>query len=347
MNNIRRIVLSTTPPPTDCLWITENHVAKAFINGSWVVIAEGADSPAMKELESKIDSMDKEIGDLFKALGSTQGIISLEVGNSAEIKSRNLSKLKTVQNNNGDNTFFVDISYGYGTGTWNTSTGGKAFIFTAGGIAKVYTISSAGEVTAGKEVDLSNPNTEIFKIVTELPEASTADKGKIYCVKSTSVSSQAIEAKNAVVVDSNENAIAVQAETAPDTLNRYIEYIAIEEEVDGSKIWDWEKVGEFKAEPDLSSYAKLSGATFTGSTKYSTGGITIFDAHNFGNIQFQGVLVEGAHGYIQVGGSKSTTTTYATGGSLIEVGNIESFTFTLEDGSTVTKEIRVLSTTNS
>lgn len=336
MNNIRRIVLSTTPPPTDCLWITENHVAKAFINGSWVVIAEGADSPAMKELESKIDSMDKEIGDLFKSLGSTQGIISLEVGNSAEIKARNLSKLKTVQNNNGDNTFFVDISYGYGTGTWNTSTGGRAFIFTAGGIAKVYTISSTGEVAAGKEVDLSNPNTEIFKIVTELPEASTAEKGKIYCVKSTSVSSQAIEAKNAVAIDNNENAIAVQAETAPDTLNRYIEYIAIEEEVNGSKVWDWEKVGEFKAEPDLSGYAKLSNASFTKLRALS------FVQKEISKFPGWGYLRIGDDGrYI------NNRTTFVGDGTVQDIGMEESFTFTLEDGSTVTKEIRVLSTTNS
>lgn len=38
---------------------------------------------------------------------------------------------------------------------------------------------------------------------------------------------------------------------------------------------------------------------------------------------------------------------FATDGSIQPIGTEEPFTFTLEDGSTVTKLIRVLSTTNS
>lgn len=103
---------------------------------------------------------------------------------------------------------------------------------------------------------VSKISTELFKIVTELPEAANADKNKIYCILTI----------NQV-----------------DNENKYVEYIAIEKD----NIWKWEKIGEFKAEPDLSGYAKLT-----------------------------------------------------------DIGAPENFTFTLEDGSTVTKSIRVISTTN-
>ena len=288
MRTFRQIVHSENPPSIQDLWVDSNEIIRGFINGEWTVLAEGIDSPGMKELEERVDHMDKEIDDLFKSLGSSQGIISLDIGDTEDVKAKNLEKLKTVQNNNGDNTFFVNISYGYGTGTWHDGVGGSAFIITAKGSAKTYSLGKDGLVSAGTDVDFSNPNTELFKIVTELPEVANADKGKIYCVKSTSASSKSIEAKNAVTLEETDytKAKAAQAGTAQDTLNRYIEYIAIEETVGGAKVWDWEKVGEFNATPDLSGYARLN-----------------------------------------------------------DIGTEESFIFTLEDGSTVTKSIRVLSTT--
>ena len=42
----------------------------------------------------------------------------------------------------------------------------------------------------------------------------------------------------------------------------------------------------------------------------------------------------------------STNKTYNTAGSITDVGTQEDFVFTLEDGSTVTKSIRVISTTS-
>lgn len=86
---------------------------------------------------------------------------------------------------------------------------------------------------------VSKISTELFKIVTELPEAADADKNKIYCILTI----------NKV-----------------DNENKYVEYIAIEED----NVWKWEKIGEFKAEPDLSGYAKLSGAVFTGELRASS-----------------------------------------------------------------------------
>lgn len=44
---------------------------------------------------------------------------------------------------------------------------------------------------------------------------------------------------------------------------------------------------------------------------------------------------------------RSPTKTYTTDGRLAEIGPEESFVFTLEDGSKVTKKIRVLSSTTT
>lgn len=339
MRTFRQIVHSENPPSIQDLWVDSNEIIRGFINGEWTVLAKGIDSPGMKELEEKVDHMDKEIDDLFKSLGSSQGIISLDIGDTEDVKAKNLEKLKTVQNNNGDNTFFVDISYGYGTGTWHDGVGGSAFIITAKGSAKTYSLGKDGSVSAGTDVDLAHPNTELFKIVIELPEAANADKGKIYCVKSTSASSQSIEAKNAVTLKETYDTKAKAAQAAQDTLNRYIEYIAIEETVGGAKVWNWEKVGEFNATPDLSDYARLSGAEFRGPVIVSnyivaTSGIKMVNGKYL-------PLYDNNGKYFK------PNCVLSGDGGVADIGLPENFTFTLEDGSTVTKSIRVVSTTTT
>ena len=207
-----------------------------------------------QEIQEKLDSLDKEVGTILNSLGSTLGAVTLEVGNDEGIKTRNLAKLKTVTSHD---SFFANINYGFGTASWNNNTGGVAFIITTGGRAKPYSINADGSVAGGMDVDLTNPNTEVFVILgdnEELPTNESEIKGKIYCKKNTS-------------------------STAED--NKYNEYIYVK------STKKWEKIGEFQAEPDLNGYAKLT-----------------------------------------------------------DIGAPENFTFTLEDGSTVTKSIRVISTTS-
>lgn len=141
---------------------------------------------------------------------------------------------------------------------------------------------------------VSKISTELFKIVTELPEAADADKNKIYCILTI----------NQV-----------------DNENKYVEYIAIEED----NVWKWEKIGEFKAEPNLSNYAKLSGANFTGEIKSN---VCLRDTPYIWTSQ------------------QSFNKVPNTKGTISNIGEEESFVFTLEDGSTVTKSIRVISTTS-
>lgn len=254
-----------------------------------------------KEIQEKLDSLDKEVGNILSSLGSTLGAVALEIGNDEGVKSRNLAKLKTVTSHD---SFFADINYGFGTASWNDGVGGVAFIITAGGTAKPYTIGADGSVSGGIDINLKDPNTDVFIVLgdnEELPTNESEIKGKIYCKKNP---------------DS----------TAGD--NQYNEYIYVK------STKKWEKVGEFQAKPDLSGYAKLSGARFSNLTG--------------DNFAVNNLLTKGAKGFL-VGANTNRieNEVYNTKGTVSNVGTPEDLIFTLEDGSTVTKSIRVISTTTS
>ena len=260
-----------------------------------------------QDIQEKLNSLDKEVDNILSSLGSTLGAVTLEVGNDEGVKTRNLAKLKTVTSNN---SFFTNINYGFGTASWNNNTGGVAFIITTGGRAKPYSINADGSVAGGMDVDLTNPNTEVFVILgdnEELPTNESEIKGKIYCKKNTS-------------------------STAED--NKYNEYIYVK------STKKWEKIGEFQAEPDLSGYAKLSGASFTGQ-------VTLQNVGKFHNILGTSYI---EYPTVRIGimseSSPNDHSAYDTNGTFLDVGSEESFIFTLEDGSTVTKSIRVISTTS-
>lgn len=261
-----------------------------------------------KEIQEKLDSLDKEVGNILSSLGSTLGAVTLEIGNDEGVKARNLAKLKTVTSHD---SFFANINYGFGTASWNDGVGGVAFIITAGGTAKPYSISADGSVSGGIDINFKDPNTDIFIILEdneELPTNESEIKGKIYCKKNP---------------DS----------TAGD--NQYNEYIYVK------STKKWEKVGEFKAEPDLSNYAKLrSNNVYTAINNFN------------GTVKLGGSWYP--YGYVIPTNNKYFWATindpkkaYVSNGDLVDIGSPENFTFTLEDGSTVTKSIRVLSTTTS
>ena len=150
----------------------------------------------------------------------------------------------------------------------------------------------------------------MFAVVSELPTEDIKE-GKIYCIKDTS-------------------------STAQD--NGYIEYAYINNK--------WEKIGQFQAEPDLSGYAKLSGAKFTGTV--DVGGYLFSQVCNPNTFRTNYISYTTKGNYLKSAHSidMSPTKTYTTDGKLADIGTEESFVFTLEDGSTVTKSIRVISTTS-
>ena len=154
MRKFAGIIESTTvAPPTNYLWIKGND-ALYFTNGKWVSLLT-EDSADRIELETKVDDLDKEVGQIKKDLsvfGSEQGVVELAIGNTPEIKTANLAKLKTIQSN--DHTFFTNINYGYGTASWLPTTGGNALIITDEGHAVKYSIAADGEVTKLSEFTL-------------------------------------------------------------------------------------------------------------------------------------------------------------------------------------------------
>ena len=172
----------------------------------------------------------------------------------------------------------------------------------------VASLDSTGNVPIDQ---LANINTDLFIVVSELPTEDIKE-GKIYCIKDTS-------------------------STAQD--NGYIEYAYINNK--------WEKIGEFQAEPNLSGYAKLSGANFTGSVRI--GSTTL----NGNDISLpRGIDFNGSNSGIRSFNRKDAvnankTIAIGTQANFLDVGTEESFIFTLEDGSTVTKSIRVISTTTN
>lgn len=178
------IIQSNTPNDNRVLWLNGSN-ASYYNNGTWVTIGESSED--RRELEEKVDSLDKEMGQVKKDLmvfGSEQGVIELEIGDSTDIKTANLNKLKSVQSN--DHTFFTYINYGYGTASWLPATGGNALIITSEGHAVKYTIGTDGKVTKGEEFTLKDFTSELSNKVDKVEgkqlstnDYTTAEKNKL------------------------------------------------------------------------------------------------------------------------------------------------------------------------
>ena len=178
------VVQSDMPNDNNVIWVYGN-TAKYYNNGTWTTLGESNED--RKELEEKVDSLDKEMGEVKKDLsifGSKQNVVELEIGNSDEIKTNNLKKLQSIQTN--DHTFFTDINYEYGTASWLPATGGNALIITSEGHAVKYTISKDGEVTKGEEFTLKDFTSELNNKVDKVKgkqlssnDYTTAEKNKL------------------------------------------------------------------------------------------------------------------------------------------------------------------------
>lgn len=188
----------------------------------------------------------------------------------------------------------------------------KESIGIPGGVAS---LDSTGNVPINQ---LANISTDLFIVVSELPTEDIKE-GKIYCIKDTS-------------------------STAQD--NGYIEYAYINNK--------WEKIGQFQAEPDLSKYARIDKINYF--TEFAQFGN---DINVRGLLNVRGIVQSDElcgcwvlkqdtvpNGYFPAYKNLSSHKAYVSDGSLADIGTQEDFVFTLEDGSTVTKSIRVISTTS-
>ena len=178
------VVQSDMPNDNNVVWVYGN-TAKYYNNGTWTTLGESNED--RKELEEKVDSLDKEMGEVKKdlsILGSKQDVVELEIGDSNEIKANNLKKLQSIQTN--DHTFFTDINYGYGTASWLPATGGTALIITSEGHAVKYLISIEGVVRKDEEFTLKDFSTELNNKVDKVEgkqlssnDYTTAEKNKL------------------------------------------------------------------------------------------------------------------------------------------------------------------------
>lgn len=311
MRRFRDIVEDIKAPSPQSLWLNKGKL-KFFGTKGWTSMV-GEENGDRQELEEKVDNLDKEVGDIQKdvAVLNSKAVIELEIGNSETVKANNLAKLQAIQS--VDHLFFADIDYGYGAAKWLPTTGGEAFIVTSSGRAVIYNIGKDGSVTkASTDIDLANPNTDLFEVVTELPTENISTS-KLYCVLSSTAGEE----------------------------NKYTEYAYIKQ-TDGQ--FAWEKMGEFSATPDLSGYAKLNADNiFRCNNVFATGYTVQVDAFKVAGI------VKGVSGYLfdKSDAVRTNHTVYTNDGKKADIGIEESFIFTLEDGSKVTKSIRVVSTTNS
>lgn len=149
MKTIRTLVVSPDAPDTNSIWLYKSTM-KYFNNGVWTTIGGdnngGEDNP---NIQSKILDVNITEDQFTQILNGQSVAVRLEIGDSNEVKAYNLEQLK-----NG--FFFTQLDYGYGVGTWQSSTGGFAHVTTAYGNEVFYTIGADGAIA--KDEDYIKPN---------------------------------------------------------------------------------------------------------------------------------------------------------------------------------------------
>lgn len=143
-----------------------NNIQRSILINAFANITDGN----IEEIEKKLDTLDKEMGNAKNQLDKIDintVIQELEIGDSNEIKERNLAKLQKVEH-----TFIVNINYGYGTANWLPASGGSAYAITSDGIKVFYKINVDGSVIkiaeqsdALKIVDLNNITIDLIEII--------------------------------------------------------------------------------------------------------------------------------------------------------------------------------------
>lgn len=110
-----------------------------------ITVEEG--SPVMNQVQALVTKGVISLSANF--IGLAPEIVKLEIGDSSETKAHNLAQLKS-------GFFFTQLDYGYGVGTWQSSTGGFVHVTTAYGNEVFYTIGADGAIA--KDEDYIKPN---------------------------------------------------------------------------------------------------------------------------------------------------------------------------------------------
>nr|DAH01991.1 MAG TPA: Head fiber protein [Crassvirales sp.] len=153
MRRFRDIVEDIKAPSPQSLWLDKGEL-KFFGAKGWTSMVGGGDEDR-QELEEKVDSLDKEMGaannDIKKLQSSKLTCLQLQIGNSDEVKQHNLKELQGIAG-----FFFTELDYGYGVGTYQSSTGGFAHVVTAHDNNTYYDIAADGSIV--KNDDYISPN---------------------------------------------------------------------------------------------------------------------------------------------------------------------------------------------
>ena len=153
MRRFREIIEDIKAPSPQSLWLDKGEL-KFFGAKGWTSMVGGGDEDR-QELEEKVDSLDKEMGtannDTKKLQNSKLTCLQLQIGNSDEVKQHNLKELQGIAG-----FFFTELDYGYGVGTYQSSTGGFAHVVTAHDNDTYYDIATDGSIT--KNEDYISPN---------------------------------------------------------------------------------------------------------------------------------------------------------------------------------------------
>lgn len=115
------------------------------------------------EKEIQLDDIDK--------VTHEEHILTLEIGDSAEVSERNLEKLRA----NAGEHFLCNLDYGYGVGRWNPTDGGSSVIMTSEGIKTSWDLAPYGSISKIEDEILpdvpyrvSVPGTSINTVVDEV-----------------------------------------------------------------------------------------------------------------------------------------------------------------------------------
>lgn len=153
MRRFREIIEDIKAPSPQSLWLDKGELKFFGVKG-WTSMVGGRDEDR-QELEEKVDSLDKEMGaannDIKKLQSSKLTCLQLQIGNSDEVKQHNLKELQGIAG-----FFFTELDYGYGVGTYQSSTGGFAHVVTAHDNNTYYDIAADGSIV--KNDDYISPN---------------------------------------------------------------------------------------------------------------------------------------------------------------------------------------------
>lgn len=112
-------------------------LAKKLSDGDVLVFSNPSDPETVLSEITKyqLDDLDK--------VTHEEHILTLEIGDSAEVSERNLEKLRA----NAGEHFLCNLDYGYGVGRWNPTDGGSSVIMTSEGIKTSWDLAQDGSIS--------------------------------------------------------------------------------------------------------------------------------------------------------------------------------------------------------